>query len=126
MHDSIGMPMAHKKFYLPYGANDWRPSYADSTFTLVQNPNPVPVNINVKYLMPNGVDNVEFNDTLPANSRKTYTLGEKITYGFYDASTVVSSTTPGQSIMVECATYWSDGGSYYIGGTSTIGGFSDI
>jgi hypothetical protein len=124
MHDSIGMPAAHQTFYLPYGPNDWRPSYADSTFTLVQNPNPVPVNIHVKYLKPDGVDNVEFNDTLPANSRKTYTLSDKMPAS-YDVSIVVSSTTAGRNIMVECATYFSIGGGY-VGGTSTIGGYSDM
>jgi hypothetical protein len=34
--------------------------------------------------------------------------------------------TVGENIMVECATYWSNGGIYYVGGTSTIGGYSDI
>ncbi|MHB8895001.1 MAG: hypothetical protein ACYC99_07480 [Candidatus Geothermincolia bacterium] len=124
MHDSIGMPAPHKSFYLPYGKASWRPSYTDMTYTLVQNPNPTPVDVRISYLMQGGTGNVVFDDTIAGNSRKTYSLNERMSPGGGEASVVVLSMSPGLNVMAEIATYWTDGIARR-GGTSTIGGFSD-
>ncbi len=123
MHDSIGTPWAHRVYYLPNGRANWRPSYSEVTYTLVQNPNLAPVHIQVKYLKPNGVDNVTFTDTIGASSRQTYRLNDRMGAGG-DASIEVTSTNPGLNIIAECATYYSNGFGQ-AGGTCTIGGWSD-
>lgn len=123
MHDSIGTPWAHRVYYLPNGRASWRPSYSEVTYTLVQNPNPAPVHIQVKYLKPDGVDNVTFTDTIGASSRKTYCLNDRVGAGG-EASIEVMSTDPGLNIIAECAFYYSAGFGQ-AGGTCTIGGWSD-
>ncbi|HEY5527321.1 MAG TPA: IPT/TIG domain-containing protein [Candidatus Anoxymicrobiaceae bacterium] len=114
-HDSIGMDTPHTTFYLPDGqsSDGWE------TWTLVQNPNPVPVIVRVYYLTNTGTGNVTFTDTIPASSRKSYNMGDKLPQG--RASVLVTSLTTGRLIMVERAMYWNNRGA----GTDTIGGYSD-
>lgn len=114
-HDSIGMDSPHAIFYLPDGqtSDGWE------TWTLVQNPNPTPVNVQVYYMTASGVGNQTFTDTVPASSRKSYSMADKIPLG--RASVLVTSRTAGMNIMVERAMYWNNRGA----GTDTIGGFSD-
>lgn len=69
---------------------------------------------------PSGTGNVNFTDTIPANSRHTYKMNDKI--GGTRAATVVTSTTSGKKIMVERAMYFGDGRR---AGTDTIGGYED-
>ncbi|MBU4302399.1 MAG: hypothetical protein KKE79_04815 [Actinobacteria bacterium] len=116
-HDSIGMPEPHTTFYLPSGetGGDW----GAETWTLVQNPNSRDVEIEVSYLRQSGEGNVTFTDTVPAQSRKTYDLGQA--YESANAGIVVRSLTQGGKIMVERAMYWNARGA----GTNTIGGYSD-
>ena len=114
-HDSIGMPSAHYTFYLP----DGQTSNGRETWTLVQNPNSCDVVVEIAYLTSNGQGNVVFQDTIPANSRKTYSMADKGIGG--RASITVTSKTSGQKIMVERAMYWNNRGA----GTDTIGGYSD-
>jgi hypothetical protein len=114
-HDSIGMASPHMNFYLPDGETFNR----TETWTLVQNPNPVPVKIEVTYLTANGKGNKTLPDTVPANSRKSYTLGDVFPAG--RAAILVKSKSAGLPIMVERSMYWNSRGA----GTDTIGGFSD-
>jgi hypothetical protein len=114
-HDSIGMPSAHSTFYLP----DGQTSSGRETWTLVQNPNSSDVTVEISYLTPNGQGDVVFQDTIGANSRKTYSMADKGIGG--RASVVVASETSGMKIMVERAMYWNNRGA----GTDTIGGYSD-
>ncbi|MBN2168042.1 MAG: hypothetical protein JW738_02260, partial [Actinobacteria bacterium] len=115
MHDSIGMPEPHRIFYLPDGQS----SDGRETFTLVQNLNNVPVDVRISYLTPDGTGNQVFTETIPALSRVTYSLADKIPGG--RAAIVVESLTSGKKIMAERAMYWNNRGV----GTSTIGGFSN-
>jgi hypothetical protein len=114
-HDSIGMASPHTTFWLP----DGQTSDGRETWTLVQNPNTDPVNVTIGYLTPTGVGNVVFNDTIPANSRKTYNMADKGIMG--RAAVRVLCTSAGKKIMVERAMYWNSRGA----GTDTIGGFTD-
>jgi hypothetical protein len=114
-HDSIGMPFAHTAFYLP----DGQTSEGRETWTLIQNPNPTPVAVEVSYLTPSGTGNVTFFDNVPANSRKTYNMVNNGISG--RAAVMVRSLTPNNKIMVERAMYWNNRGA----GTDTIGGYSD-
>lgn len=114
-HDSIGMPEPHTRFYLPDG--ETQASY--ETFTLVQNPNPVAVSVEVRYMTPTGDGNKSVYAGVPANSRMTFNMSDEITRG--RAAVLVTSMTPGRKIMVERAMYWAGRGA----GTDTIGGFSD-
>jgi len=114
-HDSVGMSAPHTTFYLPDGQS----SEGRETWTLVQNPNFKPVTVKVSYLSRTGTGNVSFTDTIPADSRKSYSMAEKIPDGC--ASIMVTSKTSGKKIMVERSMYWNSRGA----GTDTIGGFSD-
>jgi hypothetical protein len=114
-HDSIGMSAPRTDFYLPDGET----SNGRETWTLVQNPNTVPVAVEVSYLTPTGAGNAVFFDSIPANSRKTYNMADSGLSG--RAAVVVRSITPGQKIMCERAMYWNNRGA----GTDTVGGYSD-
>ncbi|MHB8896151.1 MAG: IPT/TIG domain-containing protein [Candidatus Geothermincolia bacterium] len=114
-HDSIGMDLPHSTFYLPDGQS----SSGWETWTLVQNPNAVPVSVQVFYLTETGTGNASFTDTIPASSRKSFSMTDKLPQG--RASVLVTSKTAGRKIMVERAMYWNDRGA----GTDTIGGYAD-
>jgi hypothetical protein len=116
-HASIGLSAPHTTFYLPDGEAKIGAGVTE-TYTLVANPNPDPVNVEVSYLTPTGTNNVVFTDTIGANSRKTYNMQDR-----YEgkASIMVRSLSPGEKIMVERSMYWNGRGA----GTNTIGGYSD-
>jgi subtilisin family serine protease len=114
-HDSIGMDAAHATFYLP----DGQTSDGRETWTLVQNPNSSPVTVEITYMTTTGAGNETFQDTIPANSRKTFNMVDKGISG--RAAIMVTSKTAGKKIMVERAMYWNNRGA----GTDTIGGYSD-
>jgi hypothetical protein len=115
MHASVGLEGPHMTFYLP----DGQTSNGYETYTLVQNPNPGAVRVQVSYLPQGGGKTVTFTDELAPNSRKTYSMGDKIPSG--RASVVVQSLDGARPIMVERSMYWNHRGA----GTNTIGGFSD-
>ena len=109
------MPAAHDTFYLPDG--ETQNGY--ETWTLVQNPNVCDVEVLITYLTPTGNGDVKFTDTVPANSRKTYSMADRLGEG--KASVLVECVTSDKRIMVERSMYWSNMGA----GTCTIGGYSD-
>jgi hypothetical protein len=120
MHDSIGLDAPHSTFYLPDGEATKPPDDTNAeTFTLVQNPNDSEVKVRVSYLMPTGVGNVVFTDTVAANSRKTFNMGDKFSGG--RAGVLVECLTAGKKIMVERSMYWNQ----RFSGTDSIGGYSD-
>ncbi len=114
-HDSIGMPKLRSTFYLP----DGQTSGERETWTLVQNPNDTAVKVEIIYMTPNGAGDVEVTDTVPARSRRSYNMAEKIPGG--RAAIMVTSKTKGKKIACERAMYWNNRGA----GTDTIGGYSD-
>ena len=115
-NDSIGMDSAHTSFYLPDGDT----TNGRETWTLVQNPNSVPVDVEISYLTPSGQGDVVKTETVLANSRRTFNMAD---HGGIDgrAAIMVTCKTPAKKIMVERAMYWNSRGA----GTDTIGGFSD-
>lgn len=114
-HDTVGLSSPAGLFYFPGGAT----SEGAETFTLVQNPNPDKVKVKVTYMKPSGKDNVTFNVTIPAMSRVTLNMADKIPDG--DASTYIEVLTPGAKVMSEHAMYREG----RTAGSSTIGGASD-
>jgi hypothetical protein len=114
-HDSIGMDSPRTCLYLP----DGQTSNGRETWTLVQNSNSNDVTVEISYLTPTGTGNVVFQDTIPAQSRKTYNMVDKGING--RAGVMVRSLDPAKKIMVERAMYWNNRGA----GTDTIGGYSD-
>jgi hypothetical protein len=114
-HESIGLSGPHVTFYLP----DGQTSGGHETYTLVQNPNPVPVNVQVTYMTATGAGNVSWSESIPANARKTFNMADKLASG--RASVMVTSTTTGKKIVVERSMYWNSMGA----GTDTIGGYGD-
>ena len=114
-HDSIGMTEPHTTFYLP----DGRAGDGYETFTLVANPNDSAVTVEITYLPSDGTGNVVFEETIPANSRDTFSMEREGING--RAAILVTSKTAGRKIMVERAMYWNNRGA----GTDTIGGFED-
>ncbi|MFH1150757.1 MAG: IPT/TIG domain-containing protein [Actinomycetota bacterium] len=114
-HDSVGINEKHSKWYLPDGET----YNGYETFTLVQNPNDEAVEITVKYMKPEGEDNVTFDAEVPANSRVTFNMSDHL--GLGKGSVQVTCNTAGKKIIVERAMYWSGRGA----GTDTIGSYSD-
>lgn len=121
-HDSIGTPMPHKVWVLGDGeASDERGK--TETYTLVQNPNSKPVNIEIVYMTPGDTQggkqpNKTITATIKANSRKTFNMGDYIKGR---AATKVTCTTKDMKIIVERAMYINNRG----GGSDTIGAFND-
>lgn len=115
-HDSIGMSMAHKTFYLL----DGQTSDGRETYTLIQNPNTSEVTVDITYMTPTGTGDVTKTEKIPASSRKTFNMLEHsgITGR---AAIMVTSKTAGKPIMVERAMYWNSRGA----GTDTICGYGD-
>lgn len=120
-HDSIGTSSAHMTWFLPDGSVG-PDDGGYETFTLVQNPNSTPVQVRISYLNEGGKDNVVFTDTVAANARKTYNMGDKYpgTLGA-SASIMVESLTAGKKVIVERSMY--NNGRW--GGSDTIGGYTD-
>jgi hypothetical protein len=133
-HDSIGMASPHTTFYLP----DGQTSEGRETWTLIQNPNEVEVEVQISYLAPyhemipgpapKPPGNQYFTTIIPANSRRTFNMADEVKLDpifpyadDYKYSIMVTSKTAGKPIMVERAMYWNNRGA----GTDTIGGYSD-
>jgi hypothetical protein len=115
-HASIGLDSPHMVFLLP----DGQTSAGFETWTLVENPNPGTVSITVTY-MPQGGGQVEgFKDEIPANSRRSYNVADKVPSG--RASIYVQSLDGARPIIVERAMYMNNRGA----GTDTIGGFLEL
>ncbi len=114
-HASIGLDSPHMAFMLPDGqsSNGWE------TWTLVANPNPGAVRVRITYLPQGGGKGVTFTDEIPKESRRSYSMGDKLPSG--RASILVESLDGARPILVERAMYVNDKGA----GTDTIGGFSD-
>lgn len=88
-HASIGVPAASYSFLLPDGqTND-----GHETYTCVQNPNTTAVTVDITYLLAGGGTPPSFSDTIPAKSRRTYNMADKV-------RAVISSGTGG--------TLWND------------------
>jgi len=76
-HNSIGVPSAHKAWYLPAGTIS-PDNGGTETYTLVQNPNSSAVKVKITYLNRGGKNDAVFYDTIPANSRKTYNMADQV------------------------------------------------
>ncbi len=122
-HDSIGVDGSHAYWYLPGG----NCGLLYETWTCVQNPNPVDVNIEMKYYGEGVLPDATINRTVLANTRATYNLADTMTTpGRYAIR--VRSLTPGQNIICERATYiWTEAGSLSArtSGEETIGAWDD-
>jgi len=57
---------------------DGQTSAGWDTYTLVQNPNETDVDIKVTYLPQGGGTPVSFTDNLPADTRRTYNMADKV------------------------------------------------
>jgi hypothetical protein len=89
---------------------------------LVQNPNPAPVTIDIRFQTDLGPvpapGDPPITDTIPANSRRTYLVNDYV--DTFDVSTLVISTAGG-FIICERAMYWSPPGAERILGHDSIG-----
>ncbi len=103
-HASIGVPQASHSFLLP----DGQTSEGYETYTLVQNPGDDDVEIDVTYLLEGGGTPVTFAETVPANSRRTYSMADKVANG--RASVLVSVNGGEESVIVEHSIYWNNRG----------------
>lgn len=103
-HDSIGVREASHSFLLP----DGQTSGGYETYTLVQNPEDTAVEIDVSYLLQGGGAPLTFSDVVPANSRRTYNMADKVPSG--RASILVSVKGGEHSVIAERSIYWNDRG----------------
>lgn len=85
-HSSIGTDTTSKTWYLPEGSSAW----GFETWTLVLNPNPSKADVTLTYMTTSGPR--QFNKTVPANSRASYSMASDI--GAADASIKVASNLP--------------------------------
>lgn len=111
-HDSIGLIFPYSTFCLP----DGQTSDGRETWTLIQNSNDTEVTVAITYLTPTGKGNVTFDAKIPANSRRTFNMSDKLPNA--RAAVLVKCKTSGKQVMVERAMYWNNRGA----GTDTIGG----
>lgn len=115
-HDSIGMSSPHMIFYLP----DGQAGSDVETWTLVQNPNGVPVEVTVFYLTSDGKGDIGRDETIPANSRRTFNMAEHSQLS--GRASIIVAVKPGaRPVMVERAMYWNARAA----GAGTIGGSGD-
>ncbi len=98
---------------------DGQTSNGRETWTLVQNPNSSAVSVEIGYLTPSGTGDQYLTVSIPANSRRSFNMSDKIPAG--RAAVRVICKTPGKKIMCERAMYWNARGT----GTDTVGGFWD-
>ena len=96
-HCSIGVTQPQPTWYLAEGATDG--SY--ETWVLVQNPEDVPVNIDMDFMTGSGIVQGPITTLLP-NSRRTFNLGDYVTT--YDVSTRIEAI--GGNVICERAMYW--------------------
>ncbi|MHB8895724.1 MAG: DUF5719 family protein, partial [Candidatus Geothermincolia bacterium] len=113
-HDSIGLDEPHAFFYLP----DGQTSDGRETFTLVANPNDTAVDVMVSYLYADGTGASYFVASIPAKSRATFNMGDKLPSG--RAAIAVTCQTLGKTILAERSMYWNNRGA----GTDTVGDWS--
>ncbi len=111
-HGSIGMSSPHSTFYFP----DGQAGGGYETWTVVANPNDVPVQVMISYLTPTGDGNLHHVESVPAGARRTFGLFE---HGGITgrAAIAVTCVTPGKSVTAERSMYWDGRGA----GTDTIG-----
>jgi hypothetical protein len=112
-HASIGLAGPHKIFLLP----DGQTSEGFETWTLVENPNSTPADVVIHYFPQGGGKTITFTDTIPAASRRSYSMVDKVPSG--RASVLVTSES---NIIVERSMYMNNRGA----GTDTIGTFFDM
>lgn len=112
-HDSIGFSATHNVFFLP----DGQTTDGCETYTLVQNPNGVPVDVRIDYLMEGGVGNSSHIYTLDPDSRATFLMNDLAS----GRGAVKVTCTSGEDIMVERAMYWNGRQA----AANTIGGYTD-
>lgn len=110
-HDSIGVQGPSKSFLL----SDGQTSNGFETYTVVQNPGAQDVTIDVTYLPEGGTKPVSFADTVPASSRRTYNMADRLESG--RASTMVSVREGVGDIIAERSMYWNSRGA----GANTVG-----
>ena len=111
---TFGLKNDCEPFYLP----DGQTSDGRETYTLVANPNNKDVQVMISYLLSDGTGAGYFIATVPANSRATFNMGDKIPSG--RASIAVTCHTTGLKVLVERSMYWNNRGV----GTNTVGDWS--
>ncbi len=117
MHDSIGMSSPLIGVFLP----DGRAASGVETWTVVQNPNDVPVDVRIVYFREDYPNQPVWEDVaMSANSRQSFNMADSGISG--SAGIAVMCMTGGRYIMAERAMYWNNRG----GGTDTIGGLGDF
>jgi hypothetical protein len=127
-HDSVGVTAPHSRILLPFsqcGPDMATPGYSWESWTLVQNPEPVPVKVRIWYLTISGAgSNYYHDDTLQPGVRKSFNMADAMPAGSWATGVVVECLTSGRKINAENCTYASTGGQR-VAGCDSIGGFSD-
>ncbi len=122
-HASAGARAPHRLFYMPGGrAGAGLEGWFD-TWTTVQNPDRADVKVRVSYLTGDGKGDVSFEETIPAGSRRSFRMGDRLESG--QAGIVVECLTPGRSVVAERSSYWGTAPGSRTGGANTSGAFSD-
>ncbi len=115
-HSTVALSSLHDSYYFP----DGQTGDGHETFTLIQNPSNTPVPVDVKYFSPEGKVLDSFTVTVPAGSRRTLDMSEKVPRG--RAAVYLRCRDLRDAVMAERAMYWHHRGA----GTVTTGGFEDL
>ncbi|MBU4217653.1 MAG: C39 family peptidase, partial [Actinobacteria bacterium] len=95
-HDSIGTRSPSKQWYLAEGCTNG----GFETWVLVQNPNNVPATVTLNYMTPDGFVTGP-TEELPANSRKTFYVGDNVP----DTWEVSTTVTSDEGVIAERSMY---------------------
>jgi subtilisin family serine protease len=110
-HDTIGLTEPADTWYLAEGYT----GQGFSTFLLLQNPNPDPLEVTVSYMLADGSVEVRQHQ-VAAESRYTISAGDEAEVG--EGAVFSTKLEAAQAFIVERAMYWEGGGHSTIGVTS--------
>lgn len=122
-HDSIGVRRSRPVFYFPDGwtGGDVVRGTDHETWIVVQNPASSTAEVKVSYLREGGQGNITFTDYIPAYSRRSYSMADRLTDARAAVVVMTREDNPRCQVVAERSMYWENRGA----GTNTIGCFDD-
>ena len=103
-HEAMAVTSPNKTWFLAEGYTD----LGFGTFILIQNPNSVPTDVTLTYMLTDG-STVKKTCTVAANARFTVVASENTTFGVGGGQTFSTRLDSTQPIIVERAMYWPNG-----------------
>lgn len=115
-HDTVAVTELHDAYFFP----DGQTGTGRETYTLLQNPGTKAVDVEVKYLSPEGKVLARFTVNVPAGTRRTVNMADVVASG--RAAIELRCARDSGNIMAERVMYWNGRGA----GTCSTAGWEDI